>query len=286
MYSTKTDLATLFFQALNQVPPSLLDTMDRVIPPPVVPPMIPGPADLAAPEVIVPIAVGMPNHAKIPLPRPFDGSRDPLTIESWLFDLNEYCSYYGMTEAQKLRLVTAYLKGEAGIWWKNTYRQIQLGRLPRFEQWAQFEAAFRRKFIPHDYQFELRSKLLRIYQNNKSVQEFIAEFQKITILMVELSVREEIHTFITHLRPELGREVNRHHPVDMETAIELAQAAEELENRYDRKKRPQQQQDKGKKKEQDWQKDWNSYFGTDPMDLDNIGVKGKGKQKLSKSERQ
>jgi hypothetical protein len=76
-------------------------------------------------------------------------------------------------EHHQIRQATSEFKDFAIIWWTGL---VGDGREPT--TWDELKDAMRDRFVPPSYHRELRKKLMRIDQGDKSVQDYYGELQK------------------------------------------------------------------------------------------------------------
>ena len=81
-------------------------------------------------------------------PPKFVGATDPLVAKEWLKKLDDIFEVMGVTEKQKLSLVTFMLKDEAQNWWEAMRRMMnaQLGGVSI--TWQQFVEIFNEQYFP------------------------------------------------------------------------------------------------------------------------------------------
>jgi hypothetical protein len=181
-------------------------------------------------------------------------------------------------------MIPSFLKGEAILWWDAHEVAVTTGTVAALANWAMFETELKHKFEPRDFTFEVRTKIHKLFQNKKNVQEFTFDFRKLSILITDMMHSEIVHTYVTHLNYDIATEVMWKNPATLVEAITEAQHAEDLLRRFS----------KGRK--QDIRPAWtpsqqyygngssSNYSGPTPMDLSNVGManpygKGKGKGK-------
>jgi hypothetical protein len=76
-------------------------------------------------------------------------------------------------ERHQVRQATSEFKDFAIVWWTGL---VGDGRAPM--TWEYIKVAMRDRFVPPSYHRELRKKLMRLEQGDKSVQDYYAELQK------------------------------------------------------------------------------------------------------------
>lgn len=76
-------------------------------------------------------------------------------------------------ERHQVRQATSEFKVFASVWWTGL---VGDGRAPT--TWEDLKVAMRDRFVPPSYHRQLRKKLMRLEQGDKSVQDYYAELQK------------------------------------------------------------------------------------------------------------
>ncbi|KAL0427846.1 UNVERIFIED_CONTAM: hypothetical protein Slati_2959400 [Sesamum latifolium] len=63
---------------------------------------------------------------QIPKPKAYGGARDAKEVENFLFDMEQYFLAANVEdEARKVSTTTMYLTGDAKLWWRTKYSEIQ-----------------------------------------------------------------------------------------------------------------------------------------------------------------
>ncbi|MFV0989155.1 hypothetical protein QML32_31155, partial [Klebsiella pneumoniae] len=68
------------------------------------------------------------GRTKVPTPRHFTGARDAKELENFLFDMEQYFRVTQAEEEGKVMKATMYMSGDAKLWWRTKYEEIQQGR--------------------------------------------------------------------------------------------------------------------------------------------------------------
>src|SRR5262249_24317932 len=92
----------------------------------------------------------------------------------------------------------------------------------------QFMTALKAEFKPADYNFELRSKLQKLYQKKLSVREHTTQFRKLSLLLNETNQKDITHLYITHLNKDIAWEVIRSRANNLGEAAIHAQNIEDM----------------------------------------------------------
>ncbi|KAL0451425.1 UNVERIFIED_CONTAM: hypothetical protein Slati_1120600 [Sesamum latifolium] len=73
---------------------------------------------------------------RIPEPKAYSGARDAKEVENFLFDMEQYFLAANVEdEARKVSTATMYLTGDAKLWWRTKYSEIQANQV-RLDTWA------------------------------------------------------------------------------------------------------------------------------------------------------
>jgi len=101
----------------------------------------------------------------------------------------------------------SFLKFEEYVvqWWHETVMDIGLNKRPNVVSQNDLKQCMCARFIPPHYRKKLLSKLQRLHQGNKSVNEY---FKDLEITLTKVNVHDEsgeskIARFVTELRREI-----------------------------------------------------------------------------------
>ncbi len=141
-------------------------------------------------------------------PDVYDGKRDAVTVDSWIFQVDTYLNLLSignpqlnLTEEIKVQFATTLLKNNAANWY---YMQVQAGNIPA--TWEEFKNRLRAEFVPQDNVRRQRDKLSRLVQN-KSVALYLETFRNIVISIPDISEAEKLDKFLNGLKPMIRLEV-------------------------------------------------------------------------------
>ncbi|KAK9071834.1 hypothetical protein SSX86_008263 [Deinandra increscens subsp. villosa] len=155
-----------------------------------------------------------PRPPKINLPM-FDGS-NPL---DWIFQAENYFTYYQIPVAQCLNLAVFYLTGEALSWYKHLSRNELLGT------WTTFKRSLELCFGPSTYENH-EATLFKLRQVS-SVTAYQAEFEKISNRVDGLSQQALRNCFISGLRSDIQNELALLNPTSLHQAYALSKLIED-----------------------------------------------------------
>jgi hypothetical protein len=104
---------------------------------------------------------------------PFSGRYDAEAYLDWEMTVEQKFASHLVPEHHQVRQATSEFKDFAIIWWTGL---VGDGREPT--TWDELKDAMRDRFVPPSYHRELRKKLMRLDQGDKSVQDYYGELQK------------------------------------------------------------------------------------------------------------
>jgi hypothetical protein len=121
------------------------------------------------------------GRIKVTIPE-FSGRSDPEKYLEWEMRVNQIFDGHNYSEEKKVRVASMEFTEYALVWWDNKNRT---GERPA--TWVDMKRVMREVFVPAYYTRQLHSKLRRLVQGTKSVDEYYKEMQ---ILMIRTAVRE------------------------------------------------------------------------------------------------
>ncbi|KAL0402154.1 UNVERIFIED_CONTAM: hypothetical protein Slati_4245300 [Sesamum latifolium] len=99
---------------------------------------------------------------RIPEPKAYSGARDANEVENFLFDMEQYFLAANVEdEARKVSTATMYLTGDAKLWWRIKYSEIQANRV-QLDTWALLREAIRVEFFPENVEYNARQALRKL----------------------------------------------------------------------------------------------------------------------------
>ncbi|KAL4555814.1 hypothetical protein LXL04_038442 [Taraxacum kok-saghyz] len=160
---------------------------------------------------------------KIQLPN-FSGT-NPL---EWIFQAENYFTYYNVPQNQRITLAVFYFTGDALIW----YKHLATNRL--LSTWPEFNQAIEARFGPSTYENH-QATLFKLRQTS-SVSAYQVEFEKISKCVDDLPTSALRNCFISGLRQDIQSEIAVHNPQTLPETYILAKLIEDKitasRNRY------------------------------------------------------
>ncbi|XP_058734067.1 uncharacterized protein LOC131605768 [Vicia villosa] len=150
---------------------------------------------------------------KLELPL-FDGS-NPL---EWLFQADQFFSFYNLPPENRLSLISFYMKGDALGWFKWMHSNFLL------TDWASFTRALELRFGPSTFENH-QAELFKLKQIG-SVMEYQTKFEQLGNKVVGLPADALLNCFISGLQQDIQNELAIHKPTSISNAIGLAKLIE------------------------------------------------------------
>lgn len=156
-------------------------------------------------------------------PETFDGKRDALKVNKWLYKLDVYFGLFQVANAQlqlddqkKISFASTLLSGNASNWW---YMQVMSQAIPQTRNnLMQF---VRNEYIPFDHVRRVRDKLRNLVQKT-SVRVYLNEFRNSVLTIPGMSDGEQIDKFCAGLKPLVRLEVLKAGPANVDEAARIA----------------------------------------------------------------
>jgi Retrotransposon gag protein len=165
----------------------------------------------------------MPLNLKPAKPSSYDGKRDSLTVETWLYQVEQYLALVQVgspetpiNDETKMSYASSLFTQTAATWW---YMLVQAGSVPG--NWEAFKVAVRSEFVPQDSSRRARDKLRKLYQV-RSVSSYISEFRNVALTIPGITDEEQLDRFCEGLKPEIKLEVLKSNVTSMNEAVRVA----------------------------------------------------------------
>lgn len=140
---------------------------------------------------------------KVDVPE-FEGKMQPEEFMDWLNIVERIFDYKDVAEDHRVKLVAIKLKKHASIWWEHLNKQRFREGKRRIESWEKMRRELKKKFIPENYRQDCFLKFHNFKQSDVSVEEYIAEFDKLRMLCDIIEPEEQtIARYLGGLRSEI-----------------------------------------------------------------------------------
>ncbi|PNT76050.1 hypothetical protein BRADI_1g43423v3 [Brachypodium distachyon] len=106
----------------------------------------------------------------------FDGNNDAKAYIYWEIALIEQFTCFHVLDSRKVQIASSKFRFDALSWWSELVREKKIPHT-----WIDMKKIMREKYAPPSYAYELRSKLRRLNQDDKTVDDYYLEFQILTL---------------------------------------------------------------------------------------------------------
>ncbi|KAK3008637.1 hypothetical protein RJ639_013446 [Escallonia herrerae] len=189
--------------------------------------------------VVVNTPAGGAEHSsrpRVPEPKSYGGARDAKELENFLFDIEQYFRAIRVdSEATKVSMAAMYLVGDAKLWWRKKYTEIEDGSCV-INTWDILKRELKSQFFPENTAFNARKALLEC-KHTGSVRKYCQAFSALMLDISDMSAVNKLFFFffMEGLKPWARTELNRRRVNNLNEAII---AAESLSNYNSEPQRP------------------------------------------------
>lgn len=151
----------------------------------------------------------------------YHGDRTMGILEGWLYRMEVHMSYFPTaTDEEKGKFARSFLLGTASTWLQTWERdQVRQG-IPLL--WSRLKEGLILQFKAIDALTTARMKLWELTQTG-DVQQYVDEFRKLQVQIMDMSPAEALDTFKRGLKKKIRGELILRDPKDVNEAIALAQ---------------------------------------------------------------
>ncbi|KAL0433642.1 UNVERIFIED_CONTAM: hypothetical protein Slati_2698500 [Sesamum latifolium] len=158
----------------------------------------------------------------IPEPKAYSGARDTKEVGNFLFDMEQYFLVANLEdEARKVSTATMYLTGDAKLWWRTKYSEIQANQV-RLDTWALLREAIRVQFFPENVEYNARWALRKL-EHTGSMQDYVKAFSALMLDIRNMSENDKLFTFMEGLKPWARLELQHQRVTDLGSAMTAAE---------------------------------------------------------------
>jgi hypothetical protein len=139
-------------------------------------------------------------------------------LDDWLDELGAAVELYELTEREAVAFATSRLRDAARLWWNalgSKGKQAITGVAP-------LAAALRARFQPVTAAHTARVQLDKLAQGSRSINEYIADFQRLRTRLPGMAEEDALHAFRRGLRNDIAGELRKQRVTSLTDAISLA----------------------------------------------------------------
>ncbi|KAK3035048.1 hypothetical protein RJ639_034838 [Escallonia herrerae] len=163
------------------------------------------------------------SRPRVPEPKSYGGARDAKELENFLFDVEQYFRAIRVdSEATKVLMAAMYLVGDAKLWWRKKYAEIEDGSCV-INTWEILKRELKSQFFPENTAFNARKALLEC-KHTGSVREYCQAFSALMLDISDMSAVDRLFFFMEGLKPWARTELNRRRVNNLNEAIIAAES--------------------------------------------------------------
>lgn len=179
---------------------------------------------LPTPAAAVAVAVGEAQQSRFARKEPraqdlreYDGASGA-KLDEWLDELGAAVDLFHLNEREAVDFGMSRLRGAARQWWNALGSAGRAG----IECPVSLARALRARFQPVTTERVAREQMRSLRQNNRGVNEYIAEFQRLRALIPDMSEADALFAFESGLQPMLALELRKAASTKLTDALALA----------------------------------------------------------------
>lgn len=96
-------------------------------------------------------------------------------------------------------MATMYLTGDAKLWWRTRYEDVQSGRCT-IDTWEDLKRELKAQFLPENVEYLARKSLKRLKQTG-SVHFYVKQFSALMLDIRDMSEKDKLFDFLDGLLP-------------------------------------------------------------------------------------
>ncbi|XP_072980653.1 uncharacterized protein [Typha angustifolia] len=167
----------------------------------------------------------------------YKGVRDAKELENFLFDVEQYFRVVRPDSKEtKVTFATMYLDGDAKLWWRTHYEDIQGGRC-NINTWEDLKRELKVQFLPENVEFIARRSLRHLTQTG-SIREYVKQFSTLMLDIRDMSEKDKPFHFLEGLKPWAQTELRRRDIPDLAAAQAVAELLTDYSAPENLKKKP------------------------------------------------
>jgi hypothetical protein len=139
-------------------------------------------------------------------------------LDDWLDELGSAVELYELTEREAVAFATSRLRDAARLWWNALGSEGKRAIVGV----ALLAAALRARFQPITAAHTARVQLDKLQQGSRSINDYIADFQRLRTRLPNMAEDDALHAFKRGLRTDIASELRKQRVATLEDAISLA----------------------------------------------------------------
>lgn len=162
------------------------------------------------------------SKPRVPEPRSYGGAREAKELDNFLFDMEQYFKAVKIdVEETKVTTATMYLTGDAKLWWRTKYDEIEKGTCT-IDSWERLKEELKLQFFPENVEYNAR-RALRDLKHTGTIREYVKQFSALMLDIKDMSEKDKLFFFLEGLKPWARIELQRQRVQDLTHAQAAAE---------------------------------------------------------------
>ena len=130
----------------------------------------------------------------------FNGSLDPDVFLDWLRRIERFFVFREYDDRRSFKVAELKLTSYASLWYDGLQKKRRKDGKSKISTWSKLRRELKKRFVPTEYEQDNYLKLHSLKQDQRKVDEYITEFEKMNILCdMEEKEAHRITRFVTGL---------------------------------------------------------------------------------------
>lgn len=153
----------------------------------------------------------------------FSGALDAEEYLDWERRVERIFYHKQLTDSKRFTYATLKLSKYASAFFEQLQIERARDKLPKLDSWAELKLKLRRKFVPRNYRQDMFLKLNNLRQNNLSIEQYMNEFDKLSIACdIKDEEEQRIARFVSGLNYNIRKKVELQTLYSVEDACAIA----------------------------------------------------------------
>ncbi len=163
---------------------------------------------------------------KTPYPPKYSGVREGPKILEWTHQASTYLRAVGLEHEERgVWHITAFLDGDAAVWWRLHCDKMRRGVATTIQTWDQLREMLLEQFEVFNHATDVRDRYQAVRQTS-TVSAYITKFRSLVVELPNEPEENQIYQFLKGLKPEIQARTRTHKPNTLTTAMDIADEAD------------------------------------------------------------
>ena len=171
-------------------------------------------------------AIPTPAPVKPPQPPKFKGADKSPRILEWTHQAGQFLKSAGLEHhVTGVWHITNFLSDEAAVWWRLYCADVENGRAPMINNWAELKNLMLSRFTEINRIVAIKDRYHQLSQTG-SVSTYISRFRELVVELPDETEWDRVYQFLKGLKPAIQANTRTHKPKTLEQAMDIADEAD------------------------------------------------------------